>query len=252
MSKTTDEILVDIFTELKQKPDTSYNGKIKKIAIISTPRCGSTMFSDTLYQSGLFGNPKEWINLRYIEAYGKVFGKSDIKLDEYMDFLIRKTTTDNGVFSINIHVHQHEHMIHQNIDILKLGFDKLFYIFRKDKIAQAYSYRKGFLTDKWTSNTEASNDIEVEDILISKVLYFLSKLAQEEEFYKKHLQHLVHKEYFYEDFSSPNGHKVFKDLLNECDIEFPKTLNLSTTLRKQSKNIDSKKIQEIREYLNCK
>ena len=68
---TTEERLIDIFSDIDKHPDFPIKEITKKVAIVSTPRCGSSMFCDVLRNTDRVGDPKEWINKRYLSAYSK-------------------------------------------------------------------------------------------------------------------------------------------------------------------------------------
>jgi len=89
-TKTTDELLFDIFDKLKGKDDFPARSVRKRVAIISTPRCGSSMFCDVLRNTEYFGDPKEWINMRYVSAYAKLFDVKKIDINGYFDFLMQR------------------------------------------------------------------------------------------------------------------------------------------------------------------
>ncbi len=82
---TTDELLMDLFSDLDGRPDFPVKDIRKKVALVSTPRCGSSMFCDILKRTEKVGDPREWINPRYVEAYGKYFGLNNIDLGQYLE-----------------------------------------------------------------------------------------------------------------------------------------------------------------------
>ena len=123
-SKTTDEKLLDLFSDLDKQHDFPVRELQKKVAIISTPRCGSSMFCDILRKTGVIGTPLEWVNMRYLGAYSKYFELNNIDMSQYLDFIYRKTTSPNGIFAINFHIEQYVEMLKHKFNIFDLNFDK--------------------------------------------------------------------------------------------------------------------------------
>lgn len=247
-NKTTDEILVDIFRDLDGRADFPIDEIKKKIAIISTPRCGSSMFCDVLKNTKQCGDPKEWFNHRYFSAYGRFHKIQELNFKTYLDFILKKTTSKNGIFSVNFHVDQYQHLLTNfRIDPLKLGFDYFYYLNRRDKLAQALSLTKALITDQWTSDTKAVNDLPTA-IPRTKVLEQLLFISRSEDFYQSNLQKYVTHEYSYEDFKCPNDTNIFSQVLAECGIpNFPG--KWETSMRQQSGSGGTSHLDAIKKYL---
>src|SRR5215470_9144261 len=142
---------VEQFRELDRRP-ARRSGPAKRIAILSTPRSGSTFFCESLAGTGLFGKPEEWLNPRRVEACRQLRGGETINLGDYLGYVLNRTTSDNGVFSIKIQIDQYQSWKDQkNFDPFDLRFDAVFYVYRRDKVAQAHSYAKAVMTDQWRS-----------------------------------------------------------------------------------------------------
>lgn len=244
---TTNEILESLFRELMEKD--SFSGEVTtKIALISTPRCGSSFFCDTLRNSERVGFPAEWINLRYFDAYAKVLDLgSNVDLGTYLNFIFSKTTTSNGIFSINFHIEQYLEMKKRGFDVTTLGFDKVYYLYRKDKLAQAHSLIRAAITDQWTADASGVKDFDEEKVSRSHLLQALSALANQEEEYTRQLKHLVSREFAYEDFSGPESAAIFQSLFTDLDlgeIDVPES-----RMQKQSKGQEKKSIASFKRWL---
>lgn len=79
---------------------------LRKVAIISTPRSGSKYFCSALAATGRFGDPMEWAGPEWVHAHAKLTGASKIDPGAYLRFILARTTTPNGMFALNFHVHQ--------------------------------------------------------------------------------------------------------------------------------------------------
>lgn len=244
--KTTNELLCEIFEELKYRPD--YLGKIeKKVAIISTPRCGSSMFCDVLKKTNKVGDPKEWINIRYIQAYAKVFSNNNINLTEYISFIQRKTTTSNGVFSINFHIEQFIQMLEYKFNPLDLIFDQIYYLQRLDKINQAFSLAKARITDQWSAEAKASKPID-KKIPRKSILESLLYLSNQEDYYSEVLAPHVNRTFTYEEFSQLNTSDAYEQVMKDLDINDYQP-NWKTSLKKQRTATSESEINDLKNYL---
>jgi len=247
MTKSTDEKLYDIFASLNRKKNkTNATIKPQKIAIISTPRCGSSLFCDLLANTGQLGDPKEWINMRYISAYSRYFKTPNIDLGKYLKFVIEKTTTNNGCFSINFHISQFIEMHKKGFNVFDLGFDHIYFLSRNDKLAQAYSLAKAQITDQWSSSAKPIKNITGK-IPHSAILKSLLHLTESEEFYHAQLKQHVTTEFVYEDFRNINQTDAFKQILIDCGAEA--SLALQTDYIKQAANEEPDELISLRKIL---
>jgi len=248
-SKTTDEKLLDLFSDLDKQHDFPVRELQKKVAIISTPRCGSSMFCDILRKTGVIGTPLEWVNMRYLGAYSKYFELNNIDMSQYLDFIYRKTTSPNGIFAINFHIEQYVEMLKHKFNIFDLNFDKSYYLFRKEKINQAYSLAKASITDQWSFDTKSTNELKSK-IGREKILQALIQISRSEDYYyDKNMKSFIDKEYFYEDFSSLDTTSTFSEILCELEIPPSKT-HWTTSMKKQSKEEDWSELNTLKEYLS--
>ena len=99
MKLPAEEILLDLISDLDKRPDFAVEDIRKKVAFIATPRSGSTLFCRILEETGKVGNPREWINMNFMDVYLKYFNLSKIDMKQYLNFIARKTVSPNGIFS---------------------------------------------------------------------------------------------------------------------------------------------------------
>jgi len=206
-----------------------------KVAIVSTPRCGSTMFCDTLEKTELFGWPEEWFHDHFIKAYESVLQKKfDYK--DYLDLITKKTTTDNGLFSANFHVNHYIYFKERGIDLLDLDFDKVFYLQRNDKISQAISLTIARITGQWTQHQPPANTVTEIDVSHSSIINNLHEIMLYEEFYQENLKHYVNREYGYESFTKNSGD--FLDILTQCKVPISEKHQFYTSLKIQRNQLN--------------
>jgi LPS sulfotransferase NodH len=248
VNKTTDEILYDLFADLdKKNEDTNFGPPQKKIAIISTPRCGSSLFCDLLRNTQQLGDPKEWINVRYLAAYSKYFDLQNIDFQQYLAFVIKKTTSNNGCFSINFHVSQYVYLKNKGFDIFKLNFDHVYALSRKDKLSQAYSLSKARITDQWSAATKKVSAID-QSIPTSHIFKSLAHIAESEELYEKDLKSKTTAEFVYEDFINLAETTAFEQIFNDCGIT--ENTDISSDFSKQRADGVPVELLKLKQYLD--
>lgn len=250
-NKTTYDRLSGVFSRLIERPDFSVNEIRMKVAIISTPRCGSSMFCDVLYNTGNFGEPKEWFNPLYFHIFSQLIKQQKFSYEEYIDFIFRKTTSLNGVFAVNFHVDQYESLLMKHhIDLFDLDFDKIYYLKRRDKLAQAMSLTKAILTRRWHADDKIVKDIP-KVIPRESILKQLLFIAKSESFYEHKMQKYADDEFFYEDYACIDTTSVFEKVITDCDITIHDR-KWNTSLQKLSDDKGFDELQGLKDYLGCK
>lgn len=245
--KTTDERLLDLFSELDGREDFPVAEIRQKAAFLSTPRCGSSMFCDVLRNTGLAGNPREWINMRYIGAYSRYFGVTRVDLTGYLEFIFRKTTTRNGVFTINFHIGQYRELLGRNFDIYGIGIDRSYLLYRDAKLEQAYSLARATLTDQWSADTRPSMEAP-ERIGHGEILQALAQIVTAEEYCRASLAERIDRAFRYEDFSDLEHTGAFAQVLADLGVEAP-DLRPETSLKRQREREAPPELASLRVFL---
>jgi LPS sulfotransferase NodH len=132
--------------------------------ICSTPRTGSSLLQDALYDTRIAGKPREYFDEHYEQLWIDRLGiTSDA---DYVE-KVRDLTTPNGVFGLKIFWFQLEFLVAKlsrihgraepDFDLLDQEFPNLRFIFltREDKVRQAISWVKAHQTQMWWSIPEA-------------------------------------------------------------------------------------------------
>jgi LPS sulfotransferase NodH len=119
--------------------------------IASTFRCGSSHLAVSLWRTGRLGAPFEYLNyeneMRVL--YYRLRAESP---QDYLQKLIERRTTVNGIFGIKVHFHHFQAALVQNAHLLEsLRPLHFVYINRQDELAQAVSLAKAFQTRAWVS-----------------------------------------------------------------------------------------------------
>lgn len=243
---TTDERSRQRFEKLQQLDDFPPQQIRNKVLILSMPRTGSNLFGDVMQQTGHFGLPLEWFNPRFLEIYQQMQGQSSLNLDQYIDFLLRKTTR-NGVFTVKLHIDQWHWLNGQNIDVFALGFDVIYMISRRNKIDQAYSNAKALKYDHWNA-VEKPGKPEAGELLRSDVMRALYLISLWDEWYQQFLRPRVQREFVYEDFAQIAHTEVFDLVCKDLGIEpLP---NWQTSMTRQRQTYDEYRIADLKHYLD--
>ena len=245
--QSLDQRLDELFEKLLHASETSEQPR-KKVAIISTPRCGSKFFCESLASTRSFGYPAEWMNPSYINAYIRTLKPTAPNLAEYLDFVVRRTTSTNGIFSLNFHVDQYMYWQKLGFDLFTMNFDKIYRLQRKDKLAQALSYAKATATGQWRSSDRQIQNRSVNQVTTSMIIGALHKISLWDEFYDSHLARFVDKSYWYEDYLADAS--KFHNVLQDCGIEY-EGINFSCDVKIQRVAGDETMIEELEKYLGC-
>jgi LPS sulfotransferase NodH len=234
-----------LYQRLSERPD-HVGMPTRKIAFLSTERSGSSFLCDALDNTGQFGIPDEYFSLKYINSWARLhkIDERDIDLDAYLDFLFRKTTSANGVFSVKIHAYQHAKLKKQGVEFFDLGFDQVYKITRRNKVSQAFSFAKADLTKAWQSGDKPIAKVEVQ---FTQICRYLQVLAEYDSYMTANTDRFCHDTIVYEDFIGPQQLEIFNRILaqNGCAT----VSAMQTSLKKQSKPDDEARIAMFSQWL---
>lgn len=245
---TTENLLLGYFKDLSSRSDFPVSDIKLKVALVSTPRCGSSMFCSVLQNTAQMGLPLEWFNMRYMQAYLQHMQLgTNLDIPSYLDFIMRKSTSDNGIFTVNFHVEQYMELLKRGLDVFSLGFDKVYYLHRQDKIAQAYSLLKAAMTDQWSAGTTAKNTFDENRIWSSQLLECLLNLSRQEDVYQEKIQAKTNREFAYEDFRDISRSSAYQKILKDCGVE--EEIDFSTSLSRQGGSREPKAVSAFKHWL---
>lgn len=217
----------------------------KRVVIFSTPRSGSTYFCDQVASTGLVGVPDEWLNPSFLNTVKNEGFATTIK--EALNWISSRTTTDNGIFSINIQIHHYIQLKKQGFDILKWGFDDAIYLERKDKLSQSYSLAKARITGQWDQTGKRSDVYDKVNVPVHMILKALSEIHFWHDTFEKNLKQHVSTKLYYEDYiKNPNQILDLIEHLSGCRID---SLPSNSLLEKQRTNNDEAIVEFLRANL---
>jgi trehalose 2-sulfotransferase len=120
--------------------------------VCSLPRSGSSLLCDLLASTELAGAPTEFFDLNQMNEFKRIWGVGDF--DAYLDALVARKTSPNGLFGVKAHYHQlMDAFAERDIEGAFPNL-RLVYIKRADRIRQAVSFALATQTERWTSAQE--------------------------------------------------------------------------------------------------
>jgi LPS sulfotransferase NodH len=201
---------------------------------------------DIINNHGSLGHADEWLNPSHLS-----FLPPDIcdfaKFEDFLRLIISKSATENGVFSLNLHISQYEEWLKEHgIDWLQvLDFDKVYFVGRHDKYAQAYSYTIAGKTNAWQQYDDTKRQLP-DDVDFYSILEHTSMILKMEHFYEQKLKHHVHREFFYEDFTSDIS-TTLQCICEDLDVPFQGVPE--SELKIQRKSYDQTALDEFRTFM---
>jgi LPS sulfotransferase NodH len=124
--------------------------------VCSTPRSGSSLLCELLFNAGLAGAPTEFFDDNQMRDFARVWGTET--LDGYIRALLDKKTSPNGVFGCKVHFPQLERALGARDVTTLLPNLHCIYITRRDQVRQAVSYARAIQTNQWASDHAILND----------------------------------------------------------------------------------------------
>jgi len=219
----------------------------KKILILSTERCGSTWFCEQLGGTALLGDPQEWLNPLFVSAYRNMHG--NVSIGNYIGTIIRKSSSVNGVFSINIHISDYKSYADKGVNLLDIKFDHVIYLYRDNKVAQSVSHAMAAATGKWISEAKPLRSLSGSPKR-SEIACALTLLLEQEEYYEQHLRKYVEAEFSYESFTGPNQKNIFPGVLKLLGEDPEKYIPSKTTMKIQRSSETMELYESFMQYLS--
>lgn len=124
--------------------------------VCAEPRSGSSLLCDLLASTELAGAPTEFFDPEMMGRFQATWNTPSF--DSYVDALLAKKTSPNGVFGFKM---QHEQFVDvlADRDALSAFPDLRFvHISRRDRLRAAISFARALQDNKWASNHPATTD----------------------------------------------------------------------------------------------
>jgi LPS sulfotransferase NodH len=138
-------------------------------------------------------------------------------------------------------------MLKRKVDMLDFDFDNIFFLSRRDKLAQAYSLAKGTLSDQWSADSKAIENIDCRQVSKTLVIKALLDIVTSEEYYEQNLKMYCDREFIYEDFQEIENTRTYQTVFHDCELG--DKFYRETSLRKQTNTRDQATINDLRRYL---
>jgi len=226
----------------------------KKLLFLSIPRSGSTFLCDILSKHGDLGFPEEWFNPKFIEIFSQHVKpiSSPKSLSTYCDFVVHKSATQNGCFSLNLHLPSYIWWLAKGIDwIDTIGFDHIYFIYRRDKYAQTYSWAIANKSKEWRKTTEKGHLELPKDVTFEFMFQLLSKLLHLEWQYETSLKSRVKRELQYERFCQ-NINSAVEQICIDAGVAFHADNLQDSKYKIQRTDYDQQLLAQFRAYMQHK
>ena len=129
----------------------------RRYAILASPRSGSNLLGRALFDTGLAGDPLEWLHPGMIAVERERTGRgADLRMDEFLRIMERRRTSPNGVFGMKLHYSQLLNACGKQDPAEAMTrylrrMDRLVWIRRRDRIAQGVSLALARETKIWVA-----------------------------------------------------------------------------------------------------
>ncbi len=148
---------------------------VSRYCILSSPRSGSTLLGRMLYETGLAGDPQEFLNPPLIAIERERSGNDTLDWNGFLQLMEKRRTSPNGVFGIKLHFSQmlsafRSRQVTPGMVKMLKGFNHLIWIRRRDRLRQGISQAVGMHTQVWSSEDSNSVDLSAGDIHPFQVL----------------------------------------------------------------------------------
>lgn len=148
---------------------------IRPYVIASSPRTGSTLLARLLWDTGLVGAPKEYLNPMQLRDWGLRLGSPARKaalaplrgravglagrppllprdLQAHLAQVIQRRSSKDGFFGLKLHFHHHQqHCSATPLTQLLGARPRWIHIHRQDRLAQAISWERALQSGRWAS-----------------------------------------------------------------------------------------------------
>jgi len=205
--------------------------------VCALPRSGSSLLCDVLANTELAGAPAEYFEPNVMRDFSKAWGTQTF--DEYLEALLVKKTSPNGVFGVKaLYPQLHDAFQGRDIHAVFPGL-RFVYVTRADHLRQAVSFARAMQTDKWADHHPArTTDIAFDADQVKELLDWIER---EERLWEGFFDHerSAPLRLIYEEFTSSLDTSVAR-VLDFLGIEAPMDLRLEPTLTKQADDVSER------------
>ena len=248
----TDKFLLEKCKNLIRRP---YVGNVsKKILFLSLPRCGSSFLCDIVTKHGQLGFPEEWFDQKFIETFSKnVMPLTDAAaISSYCDFVVHKSATANGCFSLNLQLPSYVWWLSKGINWIEaIGFDQVYFLYRQDKYAQVYSWAIAKKSNIWRKTTEQGKRELPEGVNFNVMSELLSHLLQFEWRYEQQIKAKVNREFKYEDFCQDIPSTI-QIICKDVGVGFEPSRVQDSQYKIQRTDYDQTPLKQFRSFMQSK
>jgi LPS sulfotransferase NodH len=212
------------------------------LVICSLPRSGSSLLCDLLANTELAGAPMEFFDRDAIDAFRRIWGVETF--EEYLDALLVKKTSPNGVFALKLLYGQLAELDGRDLRGI-LPSPRFVYVTRRDQVRQAVSFARATQTEQWASDHPAPADPPVFDR--AQIRDMLEWVKQDERLWEAFFEHhaISPLRVAYEDFAGSVEQTVLA-ILQHAGIDLPPGFRLEPpTLEQQADDLSEEWVRRF-------
>ncbi len=154
----------------------TFTGTLQPYVIASSPRTGSTLLARLLWDTGLVGAPKEYLNPMQLRDWGTRFAPRRTRqalshlrghavglagrpplcpnMAEHLSQVIQRRTGPQGHFGLKLHFHHFEQHCTGGMARLLGAPPRWIHITRRDRLAQAISWDRAMQSGRWAAHQQ--------------------------------------------------------------------------------------------------
>ena len=233
MSQVLEKIEMDIKAWRKELENSKEkNIPKKKFVLFSTPRTGSTALCNALTANG-FGDVREYFNEMVLQKY-IASTNSKREFSDYLNLAYVHGSNSENIFGVNILVNQFLDLLSKKVNVLKVGYERIYVLERRNKLKQAFSLMKSQKTFIFTPDILAEAVRKFGTIMVEPdEVHFtmcLKKILREENYLKKTLKGKVDKVFYFEDIILDNFESTVLDIKENLELGRKKFVQLERNI----------------------
>jgi LPS sulfotransferase NodH len=227
-----------------------------RYAILSSPRSGSTLLGRMLFETRMAGDPIEYLSSYLLVLERERTGRESLSYGEFIRSMESRRTSENGMFGMQIHYSQllsafSSSKVNEAMKSFILGFDKLIWVRRRDRLRQAVSLAIARRTDAWSSEDNQPIGIRhPSELHPIECMQALSVVCQNDFGWDKliKIMNLDACVVWYEDLAD-SYHEQSVNVLRHLELDSSVTKIPEPPIHRQASELNEQVLNQFRAYL---
>ena len=186
--------------------------------ICGVPRSGTTLLCSVLRATGLAGRPVEYFDPGKMKDFARAWKTGSV--EEFVETMLARTPTPNGVFGIKAHFGQMQHALGDRDPSEVFPHLRFVYVTRRDRVRQAVSWSRAAQTGEWSTRHEAKRGPAAFDV--DDISFRLGRIEELEQLWERFFaeKDISPLRLVYEEFSSA-PEETAVEVMEFVGIELP-------------------------------